>query len=352
MKTRMAFQKQTALLLGFAFLLAVSVVLGINQGVSADAKTSIVSMNVTYKVGDGPAVSDVKLEKETDTFNFGANTLAKAPTCSNSNYTFVRWVDGDGNVYLAGDTYDNKGTGSSITFTAVWGVKVTYNINLDDSTEKVTAPESATAVYKEAFKIPDTATLTATNYTFLGWATAADATAAQYKVGESVKADQVSGPLTLYAVWKAKFFSVVYHANTDSDANDVAVSVPVDATKYMDDNLTVTVMGNGKLASTNANYATMTDATPARNGYTFAGWATSATATTAQYQPGTTFTVAANTDLYAVWTAGSTTGSGSSTTTPQTGDSDHFLLYIILAGLCLAGIGYLCYDQRKAKVTK
>jgi hypothetical protein len=56
-------------------------------------------------------------------------------------------------------------------------------------------------------------------------------------------------------------------------------------------------------------------------------------------------------DLYAVWTT-STSMADTTSTTPQTGAGDHLTLYIVLALLCLTGIGYLCYDQRKAKVTK
>lgn len=40
---------------------------------------------------------------------------------------------------------------------------------------------------------------------------------------------------------------------------------------------------------------------PTRSGYKFLGWATTSTATTAQYQPGANFTANATTTLYAVW---------------------------------------------------
>jgi len=56
---------------------------------------------------------------------------------------------------------------------------------------------------------------------------------------------------------------------------------------------------------------------PTRNGYTFFGWSTSSTATTAQYQPGGSFALNADTTLYAVWrqtfavTVNNGTGGGS-----------------------------------------
>jgi len=52
---------------------------------------------------------------------------------------------------------------------------------------------------------------------------------------------------------------------------------------------------------------TLRSTQPTRSGYTFKGWATSATAATAQYQPGGQFTTDANTTLYAVWEADANT---------------------------------------------
>ena len=45
----------------------------------------------------------------------------------------------------------------------------------------------------------------------------------------------------------------------------------------------------------------LSDIVPNREGYTFLGWATSASATTAEYQPGGSFTTDADATLYAVW---------------------------------------------------
>lgn len=50
---------------------------------------------------------------------------------------------------------------------------------------------------------------------------------------------------------------------------------------------------------------TITMAVPVRDNHIFKGWAKSATATVAQYQPGDTITISANTTLYAVWAVSS-----------------------------------------------
>lgn len=78
-------------------------------------------------------------------------------------------------------------------------------------------------------------------------------------------------------------FSVTYDANGATSG-----SVPTDATAYTN-GATVTVKGNtGNLAKT---------------GYNFIGWNTNKTAATAQYVAGGTFTISANTTLYAIWSS-------------------------------------------------
>lgn len=73
-------------------------------------------------------------------------------------------------------------------------------------------------------------------------------------------------------------YKVTYNANGGSGA-------PEAQTKYYKHTL--------KLSSTK----------PSRSNYTFKGWATSSTATTATYQPGANLTTNANVTLYAVWQA-------------------------------------------------
>ena len=63
---------------------------------------------------------------------------------------------------------------------------------------------------------------------------------------------------------------------------------------------------------------TLSSDSPTRSGYTFQGWSTSSTATSAQKQPGDSYSITSNTTLYAVWcktiTGASLTVSG---TTPE-----------------------------------
>ena len=62
--------------------------------------------------------------------------------------------------------------------------------------------------------------------------------------------------------------------------------------------------GTGEPASqtkTSGKALTLSSTKPTRQGYTFLGWATSSGTSSAQYNPGSSFTTDANTTLYAVW---------------------------------------------------
>jgi len=62
--------------------------------------------------------------------------------------------------------------------------------------------------------------------------------------------------------------------------------------------------GTGAPSSQKKDYGasiTLSSTLPTRSGYTFKGWATSSSATSATYQPGDTYTANSSTTLYAVW---------------------------------------------------
>ena len=69
--------------------------------------------------------------------------------------------------------------------------------------------------------------------------------------------------------------------------------------------ITYNANGGSGAPSSQAVFATysynLSSSSPSRTGYTFKGWATSSSATTAQYQPGASVTISGNLSLYAVW---------------------------------------------------
>ena len=117
---------------------------------------------------------------------------------------------------------------------------------------------------------------TRTGYSFQGWALSkanADAGTVYYQAGGSCGKNE---NLTLYAVWKANTYSVNYNANGGTGA-------PATDTKIYGITLSLSITK------------------PTRTNYNFLGWATSATATTAQYSAGGNYTANSAVTLYAVW---------------------------------------------------
>lgn len=112
-------------------------------------------------------------------------------------------------------------------------------------------------------------------YEFLGWATSSTAATAKYNPGDSIK---LTSNLTLYAVWVKNVNSIKYYTNGGEDAPE-------------------------SQTATTGSKVTLRTAKPNRDGYTFLGWATSSTATSAKYSPGDSVTLTTNLKLYAVWRA-------------------------------------------------
>lgn len=156
---------------------------------------------------------------------------------------------------------------------------VTYNAN---NATSGTVPTDATA-YSSGATVTvkgNTGNLERTGYTFGGWNTNAEGTGTNYTAGSGQF--QISANTTLYAKWNPTY-TVTYNGNGNNSG-----SVPVDGSSPYSANATVTVLGNtGNLAKT---------------GWTFAGWNTNATGTGTNRAAGSTFSITANTTLYAKWT--------------------------------------------------
>ena len=121
-------------------------------------------------------------------------------------------------------------------------------------------------------------------YKFDGWADTANATTAKYFGGELITLTKDNPTKTIYAVWKP-IFELHYNANGGTGAPDSQTYTSLSAT------------------TTQATF-TVPNQTPTKEGYTFKGWADSATATAAQYQPGGPIAVKHENSpktVYAVW---------------------------------------------------
>lgn len=202
-------------------------------------------------------------------------------TLSAAGIQYVGWItDRAGTVNLNG-----AGQVKIDNFSLTSGVAnptLTYDGNGSDGG---TVPSDGASPY--AFGATATAleagTMTRTGYSFLSWNTASDGTGTTYQPNDTFT---ITNHTTLYAKWLAVgSYTLIYNGNGNTTG-----SVPVDGTSPYNGGSTVTVLGNtGSLA---------------RNSFTFNGWNTSADGSGTSYSPNDTFTIGANTTLFARWTPG------------------------------------------------
>lgn len=191
-----------------------------------------------------------------------SHSVSKGTSKKTVKFSFKAYVSGSSNsAYKKGVT----GSGSA-TLAAKPSYTVKYNANGGSG-----APGSQTKWYGTTLKLSSTKP-TRTGHSFAGWATSASGSVA-YQPGGSYTANAA---VTLYAKWTANTYTVSYDANGGSGA-------PASQKKTYGANLT--------LSSTK----------PTRANYNFLGWAASASAATAQYAAGGTYTANAAVTLYAVW---------------------------------------------------
>ena len=161
-------------------------------------------------------------------------------------------------------------------------LSITYVNDAEDSTGTVPTDTRAYAKGSEA-NILSPEGLSVQGKVFLGWNTKKDGSGTPYQPGDKVK---MTGDITLYAIWgdQAGTTSITYHANFGNPEKT-----------YTDSN----IKNNAKVTVKTYEATYMTT----RPGYTFKGWAKSADATAADYQPGTEVRLngTTNNDLYAVW---------------------------------------------------
>jgi len=134
------------------------------------------------------------------------------------------------------------------------------------------APNAQTKIHDVNLTLSTTIP-TREGHTFLGWSTSPTAVNVEYNAGSTYTANANA---TLYAVWKADNYTVMFDVNGGSGtvANQLK-------THDVDLVLTATV--------------------PTREGYRFLGWSESSTAVTANYVAGGIYTTNAPVKLYAVW---------------------------------------------------
>lgn len=159
---------------------------------------------------------------------------------------------------------------------------VTYNGNGSDGGSVPTDPGSP-YTFGGTASVVSAGTMTRTGFNFVGWNTAANGTGTDYSPTATFT---IENHTTLYAKWiPSGSYLVTYNGN-----GSTVGSVPVDGGNPYAGGSTVTVLGNtGSLSKTS---------------FSFNGWNTASDGSGTNFSPADTFSIGADTTLYARWSPG------------------------------------------------
>jgi len=155
----------------------------------------------------------------TQTFTYGSSqpleTIASLGF-SRDSYSFVGWAltsNATKATYSDGELYTAT---SDITLYAIWikQFKITFDSN-DGSSVSRTSTQIFTAEISQSLETIANLGFKKDGYSFIGWATLPNSTAAKYSDGVTYKA---TSDITLYAVW-AKQFTITFDANNGSSVS-------------------------------------------------------------------------------------------------------------------------------------
>ena len=258
-------------------------VVDITEDITLQAWWEPNSYKVTFHANNGKFTDDTTDQVKDQIFN-GAYQLPEDPV--RTGYTFLGWYTGesDGDQVVASDAVI---TAKDNDLYAHW-MPNTYTVAFDangGSGEMASQDFS----YDEVLALRDN-NFERTGYIFEGWAVEKNGTASYQDEEKVSNLTNVQGAtVTLYAVWKAITYKVVFYPNGGSGSQMASQNFTYDEAEK----------------ELSANSYT-------RTGYTFAGWATTEDAADAEYtdkqkvqnlldEDGQTIT------LYAVWKADSYT---------------------------------------------
>lgn len=301
---------------------------------------------VTYNANGGSYAPSTQKKH----FNNTLYLSTQKPT--RSGYTFKGWSTSSSSSYAQYQPGDAFTTDADVTLYAVWKQSQTTQYSLSFNLQGGTGTfNTLYGEYGNRVQIPYTKP-TKTGYTFLGWATYVGGNAS-YQPGEYYT---LYGNSTLYAVWKSSGGTTQYYLNfnlqggsgtfntlygvygerlfipsssptkngytfqgwsTSSTgspqyqpgdyytiySNTILYAIWGESTQYC----TITFNANGGSGAPSKQQKIIGETTyipytkPTRSGYTFQGWSTSSWATSADYQPGSTYTPYGNMTFYAVW---------------------------------------------------
>jgi uncharacterized repeat protein (TIGR02543 family) len=241
--------------------------------------TTLAALTATY-TGNGNTGGSVPSNATSYQTNETFTVLGNTGTLIKPGYSFAGWKDNLGVDYQPGATYSLANAG--VTFSAQWTAnpyRVFYNLT-EATSGAVPTDSSIYAIANTANVRGNPGNLQRTGYVFAGWADNANRTGRIYVSGDTYTVS--TSDINLWAAWTPNTYTITYDVNGASGAPS-----------KNSDSYTV-----GSAVARLALVGTM-----AKNGYNFGGWATQAVGTAMS----DSFTVAANTTLFAQWTIASFT---------------------------------------------
>ena len=210
-----------------------------------------------------------------------------SPILEKLGFAFAGWntrANGSGISYSEGNRFVIN---VNIILYAQW-TPVTYTVTYDGNTNTSgNAPVDGSSPYAYDSTVTvlgnsGSPILVKSGFTFDGWNTTADGSGTFYSEGDTFT---INVDTILYAQWTLVTYTVTYNGNTNTSGN-----APTDGSSPYVSGSTVTVLGN------------VGSPILAKSGFTFSGWNTTSSGSGTSYSQGNTFTINANTILYARWT--------------------------------------------------
>lgn len=148
-------------------------------------------------------------------------------------YTFAGWYTDDQYTNGTEFNFDTLITKDTVLYGKLTPKIYTIRYNLNGASG--TAPANQDKTHGLAVQL-DTAKPTREGYTFLGWGTTANATAASYQPGDMYSVDQ---DITLYAVWQQKTYTITFSSGEGYSLHNGHASMTVAHGANFDFNLIV-----------------------------------------------------------------------------------------------------------------
>ena len=224
----------------------------------------------TYTVSYDANCDDIVVMPVSQTKTYGVTLTLDDYKPTRIGYDFIEYntnAAGTGTSYAPGGSYTAN---ASVTLYAQWKA-LTYTISYNASGGSG-APSSQTKTYGVDIALSSVQP-TKTGHTFLYWNTSASGSGSTYNPGDTYTAN---ANLTLYAIWELNSYTITFDANGGEGA-------PENQIKYYGVDLTIS------------------SSVPTKEGFKFTSWNTLIDGTGISFSPGGTFTLNANTTLYAQW---------------------------------------------------